>query len=61
MTPKVNKPKPPPTPISAMDMKQFGKPADDTARSYSSLIANAGGASGLTKKANISKKTLLGG
>lgn len=60
MTPKVKKPKPPPTPISAMDMKNFAS-TDSTAKSYSSLISNAGGASGLTKKANIQKKTLLGG
>lgn len=60
MTPKVKKPKPPPTPISAQDMKNFSQP-DSTARSYSSLISNAGGAAGLTKKANVQKRQLLGG
>ena len=60
MTPKVTKPKPPPTPISANDMKNFSA-TDSTARGYDSLIANASGAAGLMKKANVQKRALLGG
>jgi len=60
MMPKVKKPKPPPTPISANDQRNLA-PVDSTATSYKSLISNAGGAGGLVKSANVAKRNLLGG
>lgn len=58
MTPKVKEPPRPKLPQSPLDANAV--PAiDDTASSYKSLISTSPG--GLKRKAEVSKKTLLGG
>ena len=57
MMPKVKKPPSPKMPESALDKKY--QIADDTGMAYKSLISTS--PSGLARKADVKKKTLLGG
>ena len=57
MMPKVKKPDPPKMPQSALDKKFVV--ADDTKTAYDSLISTS--TSGLQRKAEVKKNTLLGG
>lgn len=58
MMPKVKKPAPPKMPTSALDSKRVTGP-DSTQTSYNSLISTT--PVGLARKADVKKKTLLGG
>ena len=58
MMPKVKAPKPPKMPISALDTKRI-MPDDSVSAAYNSLISTS--ATGLERKAEVKKKTLLGG
>jgi hypothetical protein len=58
MMPKVKAPKPPKMPTSALDTKRI-LPDDSTSTAYNSLISTS--PTGLERKADVKKKTLLGG
>lgn len=58
MMPKVKKPDPPKMPQSALDTKRI-MPDDSTSTAYNSLISTS--PTGLARKADVKKKTLLGG